>query len=183
MIDLPMLKLVLLDRDGVINHDSENYVKTPDEWTLIPGSAAAIGTLNKAGLIVAICSNQSGIGRGILTDSALELIHRKMHDALREAGAHIDRVYVCPHHPDDDCECRKPRPGMLIRAMNEFGASPDQTCFVGDSLRDIEAAIAAGCYPILVRTGNGRRDEAAARALGARRLYGTLHDAVQDLCD
>ena len=178
---MPMLKLVLLDRDGVINHESENFVKTPSEWMAIDRSPEAIAELNAKGLIVAVCSNQSAIGRGVMTDEALQAVHRHMDAALHAAGAHVEQIYVCPHTPDEDCECRKPKPGLLRAAMADFDATPSQTCFVGDSLRDAEAALAADCEPILVLTGNGRRDEAAVRLLGVHRVHDDLAAAVRDI--
>ena len=151
-----MIKLVILDRDGVINEDSPDFVKSPEEWRTIPGSLEAIALLNKANILVAIASNQSGIARGLFSEIALDAIHRKMAHELMAYHGYIDRIFYCPHGPNDQCDCRKPKPGLLLQAMHYFGVSPKETCFVGDSQRDIDAAIAAHCQPILVRTGNGR---------------------------
>ena len=184
-----MYRLVLLDRDGVLNHcrprkcngHPENYIKTPAEWAPIVGSPQAVAVLNARGCRVAVCTNQSGIGRGLMSDADLAAVHRRMGAALEGAGARIDRVYFCPHRPDEGCACRKPMPGMLQAAMTELGASERETCFVGDSLRDMQAALAAGCEPILVRTGNGSRDEKQARSAGVRRVYDDLAAAIRSL--
>lgn len=177
-----MYRLVLLDRDGVINHrpppkrdgDPGNYIKTPAEWSPIEGGPEAVASLNALGCFVAVCTNQSGIGRGVMSDGDLALVHGCMEAAMHSAGARLDHVYVCPHRPEDACSCRKPSPGMLYAAMTDFGVPRRDTCFVGDSLRDMEAALAAGCEPILVRTGNGADAETEARALGVRRVYDDL---------
>lgn len=161
-----MARLILLDRDGVINAESEAFIKEADEWQALPGSLAAIAQLKRRGFQVAVCSNQSGVGRGLMSEAALERIHDKLLAGLTELGAGLDAVRYCPHHPDDDCDCRKPRPGMLLDIMAELGATPAETVFVGDSLRDLEAAGAAGCRAALVRTGNGATTEAQARAMG-----------------
>ena len=162
-----MARLILLDRDGVVNFDSPDYIKDAGEWVPIPGSLEAIVALRKGGFKVAICTNQAGVGRGILSLSALCAIHDKLHDSLRRLGGELDALTYCPHHPDDGCRCRKPAPGMLLDTMAELHAEPSESTFVGDSLKDIEAARAAGCAAVLVRTGNGRDTESAARALGA----------------
>ena len=150
-----MIKLVILDRDGVINEDSPNFVKSPEEWRAIPGSLEAIALLNKAHILVAIASNQSGIARGLFSEIELDAIHQKMAHELMAHQGHIDKIFYCPHGPDKNCECRKPKPGLLLQAMHYFKVTPNETCFVGDSQRDIDAAISAHCQPILVCTGNG----------------------------
>jgi len=150
-----MMKLVILDRDGVINEDSPDFIKSPGEWKAIPGSLEAIALLNKANILVAIASNQSGLARGLFTEITLDAIHQKMAHELMLHQGHIDRIFYCPHGPNDNCECRKPKPGLLLQAMKHFGVTPEETCFVGDSQRDIDAAIDAHCQPVLVRTGNG----------------------------
>lgn len=150
-----MIKLVILDRDGVINEDSPNFVKSPEEWRAIPGSLAAIALLNSHNILVAIASNQSGLARGLFTEIILDAIHQKMAHELMLHQGHIDRIFYCPHGPNDSCECRKPKPGLLLQAMKYFGVTPEETCFVGDSQRDIDAAIDANCQPVLVRSGNG----------------------------
>jgi len=154
------LKLVLLDRDGVINHDSEQFIKHPDEWQPIAGSVSAIVAL-QAKYEVAICTNQSGLGRGLFDEDALDQIHNKLANAVEQAGGRPPTIFYCPHHPDDGCECRKPLPGLLHSALDFFKQSPEETIYVGDSARDLEAAVAADCAPILVLTGNGRKTQAS----------------------
>jgi len=147
--------LVMMDRDGVINQDSPDYIKSPKEWIPIPHSLNAITRLNHAGHQVVVVTNQSGVGRGYYAMDTLEDIHKKMHDALSVIGGHIDALYICPHSPDDGCDCRKPKPGMLMNVAKDFNADLKQAYFVGDSLRDMQAAQQVGALPILVRTGNG----------------------------
>jgi len=152
------MKIVILDRDGVINHDSPDFVKTPQEWLALPGSLDAIVRLSRAGWRVVIASNQSGIARGLFSMQTLNAIHAKLRRELMEAGGMIDAIFVCPHGPQDECLCRKPRPGLLhdIARRYEIPASALHTVpVVGDSLRDLIAAQVAGCAPVLVRTGNG----------------------------
>ena len=160
-----MTRLILLDRDGVINFDSPEYIKRPSEWIPLPGSLHAIADLCSAGYLVGICSNQAGVAHGKLSDSDLDAIHQKMCAAIADAGAQLSCAHYCRHHPDAHCHCRKPKPGMLEAAMRELSVQADQTVFVGDSLRDVQAALAARCQPVLVRTGNGRDSEAQAMAL------------------
>jgi D-glycero-D-manno-heptose 1,7-bisphosphate phosphatase len=161
-----MARLILLDRDGVINVDSPDYVKSPDEWRPIPGSLQAIATLRASGFKVGVCTNQAGVARGHLTRTDLEAIHAKMCDALGELNAQFDGVAYCPHHPDAGCRCRKPQPGMLLTMMRRLKVPARDTMFVGDSLRDVQAAIAAGCRAVVVRTGNGVQTETQARDQG-----------------
>lgn len=161
-----MTTLILIDRDGVINHDSPDYVKTPEEWQPIPGSAEAIAALQRAGCTVAVCTNQAGVGRGLIRPEALSAIHDKMQAWLAQHGAHLDGLIFCPHHPDEGCRCRKPQPGMLLDMMARFQAEPERTWYVGDSVKDAAAATAAGCRFVLVRTGNGRESEAALSQRG-----------------
>jgi len=177
------MSLVLLDRDGVINEDSPAYVKRPSEWSPIPGSLDAIARLNRTGWSVAICSNQAGVGRGLLTNDDLDSIHDAMRAALARVGGHIDGIFCCTHSPDDHCACRKPEPGLLVHAMHELNATPEQTTFVGDSLRDMQAAVAAGCTPVLVRTGHGADSESGARAMGVERIFDDLAQAASWLAD
>lgn len=151
-----MTRLVLLDRDGVLNEDREDYVKSPAELILIPRAAAAVARLNEAGFKVAIVTNQSAVGRGIITQAELNAINGALEAALAEEGAAVDAVYVAPDAPDAATERRKPGPGMLLEALRDFGAEPGETPMIGDTLRDMEAALAAGCPRILVRSGKGR---------------------------
>lgn len=158
------MKLVVLDRDGTINRDSPDYIKSASEWQALPGSPEAIARLNAAGYTVAVASNQSGLARGLFDEEALAAIHEKMRRTVRQAGGEIDTIVWCPHHPDDGCRCRKPAPGLLERLSDHYGIPLTGVPVVGDSRRDLEAARAVGARPILVRTGNGARTEAAGAA-------------------
>lgn len=150
-------KLIILDRDGVINHDSDDYIKSPEEWFPIEGSAEAIAKLNAAGYQVGVATNQSGIGRGFYDESVLTTIHAKMDNHLAEHNAHIDKLVFCPDHPNNPGPNRKPNPGMALQLLEHFNADPAETTFVGDTISDVKCAIAAGCKPILVKTGKGER--------------------------
>ena len=151
------MKLVILDRDGVINHDSNQYIKSPEEWKPIPGSLAAIARLNQAGYRVVLATNQSGIGRGLFETDALLAIHEKMNKALALAGGRIDAIFFCPHNNEDQCDCRKPKPGMFREIAARFNTDLSGVPAIGDSLRDLQAAVAAGAQPMLVLTGKGRK--------------------------
>jgi D-glycero-D-manno-heptose 1,7-bisphosphate phosphatase len=153
------MKLVILDRDGVINHDSEQFIKSPEEWKPIPGSLAAIARLNQAGYRVVVASNQSGIGRGLLDTDTLMAIHDKMHKALALVGGRIDAIFFCPHTNADNCECRKPKPGLLKEIAARFNADLAGVPAIGDSLRDLQSALAVGAQPMLVLTGKGRKTQ------------------------
>jgi D-glycero-D-manno-heptose 1,7-bisphosphate phosphatase len=169
-----MAKLVILDRDGVINEDREDWVKSIAEFHFIDGSIMAIKRLNEAGYAVAVATNQSCINRGVITWDALHTIHQHMQDTLARAGARLDAIYVAPDYVPSPR--RKPAAGMLYEALRDFHAVPAETPFIGDAERDIQAAITAGCVPILVRTGKGRATEAALPQ--AVRTYDCLADAV-----
>lgn len=169
-----MARLILLDRDGVINRDSDAFVKSEDEFIPLPGSYEAIAALSRSGHRVAVCTNQSGIGRGLLTEDTLQLIHEKMSVGIKSAGGRLHGLRYCPHLPDVGCECRKPKPGMLLDLMRDLAAEPADTTLVGDSLRDLEAGRAAGARSVLVRTGNGTSTEASARAAGFNEVYDDL---------
>lgn len=153
------MNLVILDRDGVINHDSDDYIKSPDEWQPIPGSIDAIARLNHAGYTVTVASNQSGLARGYFDISTLNAMHEKMHLLVNQAGGHIDGIFFCPHSPEDQCNCRKPLPGLLFQIARRFSSSLENVPFIGDSASDIEAAKLAGAKPVLVRTGKGIKTE------------------------
>jgi D-glycero-D-manno-heptose 1,7-bisphosphate phosphatase len=155
------MKLVILDRDGVINFDSDQFIKSPDEWKPIPGSLEAIAALNQAGFRVALATNQSGIERGLFDMATLNAIHDKMHRALAQAGGRIDALFYCPHTADTNCSCRKPKPGMIEEIARRFGTDLDGVPCVGDSLRDLQAGIPLGALPILVRTGKGKATQAS----------------------
>lgn len=155
--------VVILDRDGVINHDSPNYIKSADEWRPIAGSLEAIARLKQAGWRVALATNQAGLARGLFTQAALDAIHARMLTAIRAAGGDIDALVYCPHGPDDHCDCRKPAPGLLREIGRRLQVDLEGVPFIGDTLKDIDAARAVGARPLLVRTGKG---EATLAALG-----------------
>jgi D-glycero-D-manno-heptose 1,7-bisphosphate phosphatase len=167
------LQLVVLDRDGVINRDSREFVKSAAEWQALDGSLQAIGVLTRAGYTVAVASNQSGIGRGLFGREALHAMHRKMRRLAAREGGIIDRIVCCPHRPEEGCDCRKPKPGLLKQLERHYGVSMRNVPVVGDSGRDLEAAVAVGARPVLVRSGNGRATE---RALGASAGNVEIHD-------
>ncbi|MEI5995930.1 D-glycero-beta-D-manno-heptose 1,7-bisphosphate 7-phosphatase [Paraburkholderia bengalensis] len=173
-------KLVVLDRDGVINVDSEAFIKSPDEWVALPGSLEAIARLNQAGYRVAIATNQSGIGRGLFDMDALNAMHLKMHRAAAAVGARIDAVFFCPHTADDHCECRKPKPGMLKMIAERFEIEPEDTPCVGDSLRDLQAGAALGFIPHLVLTGKGKKTLAAGGLPEGTRVHDDLRAFALD---
>ncbi|WP_417225780.1 D-glycero-beta-D-manno-heptose 1,7-bisphosphate 7-phosphatase [Amphritea sp.] len=153
-----MNKLVILDRDGVINYDSDNYIKTAGEWRPLPGSIEAIARLTKAGFDVCIATNQSGLARGYFDITELHKMHRKMTQLVEEQGGRIIKIEFCPHSPEDNCYCRKPKPGLYQHILSCYpDINPAHVFTVGDSLRDLQASIEAGCPPILVRTGKGER--------------------------
>lgn len=172
-----MKRLIILDRDGVINFDSPDFIRSPAEWHAIPGSAEAIGRLTTSRCLVAVASNQSGIGRGFLDRSTLYRIHRKMRRTVAAHGGQIDKIVFCPHLPGSDCDCRKPAPGMLLRLLDYFNCEPGQAFFIGDSAGDIAAAVAAQIQPLLVLTGNGQ-NTAAHEALDDRFVYPDLAHAA-----
>ncbi len=149
------MPFIILDRDGVINFDSNEYIKSPEEWRAIPGSLHAIATLNRCGFRVLLATNQSGIARGYFDIITLDCIHEKLTAELASHGGYVEEIFFCPHHPDDQCLCRKPKPGLLHQMQKKYPLNLAETYFIGDSLSDIEAAYAAGCLPLLVKTGNG----------------------------
>ncbi|MFA7670336.1 MAG: D-glycero-beta-D-manno-heptose 1,7-bisphosphate 7-phosphatase [Burkholderiaceae bacterium] len=151
------MKLVILDRDGVINEDSDAYIKSPSEWHAVPGSLEAVARLSRAGWRVVVATNQSGLARGLFTMDTLNAIHSKMRRQLAEAGGNIDAVFVCSHGPDDGCRCRKPAAGLFEDIARRYEVSLNNVPAVGDSLRDLQAAVSQGCTPWLVRTGKGLR--------------------------
>ena len=154
------MKLVILDRDGVINHDSDQFIKSPEEWLPLPGSLEAIARLTQWGYRVVVATNQSGIGRGLFDMSALNAIHDKMIKAVALAGGRIDSIFFCPHAADSTCECRKPRPGMLREVAMRYNVDLKGVPALGDSLRDLQAGVAVGCQPYLVLTGKGAKTQA-----------------------
>jgi len=175
------MKLVILDRDGVINQDSAEFIKNPDEWEPIPGSLEAIARLNHAGYHVVVATNQSGVGRGLLDMTALSAIHDKMHKALAQAGGRIDAVFYCPHAQDAGCNCRKPKPGLLEDIARRFNVDLAGVPCIGDSLRDLEAAVLVEAQPILVLTGKGKKTQAAGGLPPNTQVYADLDAAVKSI--
>jgi D-glycero-D-manno-heptose 1,7-bisphosphate phosphatase len=151
------MKIVILDRDGTINRDSDQYIKSPEEWKPIKGSLEAIARLTQAGYRVVVATNQSGIARGLFDTATLNAIHGTMQRAVQQAGGRIDAIFFCPHAEETDCECRKPKPGMLLEVGKRMNTPLAGVPMVGDALRDLQAAAAAGARPVLVLTGKGRR--------------------------
>ena len=151
------MKLLILDRDGVINQDSDDYIKSLAEWIPIPSAIAAIARLSKAGWTVAVATNQSGISRGYYDLATLESMHARLRELVAEQGGELGLVVYCPHGPDEGCDCRKPKPGMLLQIAQHYGAELHGIWFVGDSRGDLDAALAVDCQPVLVKTGKGER--------------------------
>ncbi len=175
------MKLVILDRDGVINHDSASYIKSPEEWKPIAGSLEAIALLNQAGYRVLVATNQSGIGRGLFDMATLNAIHDKMHRALSLVGGRVDGIFYCPHANDAGCACRKPRPGLLDEISKRFGVSLDGVPFIGDSLRDLQAGAAVGAQPVLVLTGKGKKTRKDGDLPEGTVVHADLAEAVRSL--
>lgn len=172
------MPFVILDRDGVINEDSDAYIKSPEEWIPIPGSLQAIALLNQHGYQVAILTNQSGLARGLFDAATLGSIHAKLRAAVAEAGGHIEAILHCPHGPEDACECRKPKPGLFHAFAQRYGVDLAGIPAVGDSYRDLQAAQAVGAAPILVETGKGARTLARHRDLDVP-VFSNLYEAAQ----
>jgi D-glycero-D-manno-heptose 1,7-bisphosphate phosphatase len=175
------MKTIILDRDGVINIDSALYIKSPAEWKPIEGSLQAIARLNQAGYRVVVATNQSGIGRGLFDMDTLNAMHEKMHKSLAAVGGRIDAIFYCPHTADEQCDCRKPKPGMFERIAKVYNMDLKGVPVVGDSLRDLQAGNAAGCAPILVRTGKGAKTEAEGGLPKGTVTYDSLAVAVDAL--
>jgi D-glycero-D-manno-heptose 1,7-bisphosphate phosphatase len=175
------MKLVILDRDGVINQDSDQFIKNTAEWKPIPGSLEAIAKLNHAGYRVVIASNQSGIGRGLFDMGALNAINEKMYRALAQVGGRIDALFYCPHAADANCDCRKPKPGMFIDIAQRFNVDLAGVASVGDSLRDLQAAATAGAQPMLVLTGKGAKTQAAGGLPKGTAVFADLAEAVRHI--
>ncbi|GHT83915.1 D,D-heptose 1,7-bisphosphate phosphatase [Betaproteobacteria bacterium] len=151
------MKLIILDRDGVINYDSEQFIKSPDEWRPIPGALEAIARLNRWGWQVVVATNQSGVGRGLFDMDTLNTIHDKMVKSLAQAGGRLDAIFYCPHAADSTCDCRKPKPGLLLQISERFNTGLEGVPVVGDSLRDLQAGVAVRGAPFLVLTGKGQK--------------------------
>jgi D-glycero-D-manno-heptose 1,7-bisphosphate phosphatase len=176
------MKLVILDRDGVINEDSDAYIKSPEEWIPIPGSLEAISRLHQAGYRIVVATNQSGVARGLFDMETLHRIHERMGQAAARLGGAVEAVFFCPHGPNDDCSCRKPKPGLLLDIARRLKTELNGVWSVGDSLRDVQASLAAGARPALVRTGKGRRTlEAKGKALEGVPVFDDLAAFVEQL--
>lgn len=172
------MKLAILDRDGVINHDSAEFIKHPDEWIALPGSLDAIARLSRSGWRVVIASNQSGLARGLFSMDTLNAIHAKLRREVAVAGGAIDAIFVCPHGPDDGCACRKPNPGLFHDIARRYDIDLKGIPAAGDSLRDLQAAAAAGCAPWLVLTGNGPKTHEKGGLPAGTRVTADLSLAV-----
>jgi D-glycero-D-manno-heptose 1,7-bisphosphate phosphatase len=175
-------RLVILDRDGVVNEDSPEYIKSPAEWQPLPGSLEAIAALHRAGFDVVVVTNQSGVGRGLFSLSDLEAIHARMREAVAAAGGRLAGIYYCPHRPDEGCACRKPAAGLLERVAVDFGLSLEDVPVIGDKLSDVLTAEAVGARPICVRTGIHPEDCDAASARGAE-VFANLRQAADALLE
>ncbi len=176
-----MNKLIILDRDGVINQDSDAYVKSASEWIPIPGSAEAIARLYQAGYKVVVATNQSGLGRGYFQLSDLDAMHRKMTSLIEAAGGALAGIFFCPHSPDDQCDCRKPLPGLIRQVETALNVSAEGSIMIGDSLRDLQAGQQAGCTPFLVLTGKGNRTLAKGEGLAGVIHFADLAAAVDHI--
>ena len=175
------MKLVILDRDGTINHDSDNYIKSIAEWRPLKGSIEAIARLSQAGYRVVVATNQSGIARGLFDTATLVSIHDALQRAVSQAGGRVDAFFFCPHAADSDCECRKPKPGMLLEIARRFNVSLSEVYMVGDAPRDLEAAAAAGARPVLVLTGKGRKTRDAGKLPAGTSVFPDLAAFAQRL--
>lgn len=175
------MKLIILDRDGVINFDSDQFIKSPDEWKPIPGSLEAIARLTREGWRVVVATNQSGLARGLFEMATLNAIHAKMHKAVAQAGGRIEAVFYCPHAAESNCGCRKPRPGMFNEIAARYGRELQDVPAIGDSLRDLQAAISVGAQAVLVRTGKGERTLVAGGLPENTAVYADLSEAVDHL--
>lgn len=175
-------KILLLDRDGVINFDSDDYIKSVAEWIPIPGSLEAIAEASKAGFRIFVVTNQSGLARGYFDQATLDAMHRKLIEGVEAFGGHIEAIYFCPHGPDDQCQCRKPNPGMLLQIQQDHRLNLEGVPLVGDSLKDIQCAHAVGATGILVETGKGLRTlEKHPAQLKDTPTYPDLQAAIQAL--
>lgn len=172
------MTVFVLDRDGVINYDSEEYVKSPAEWQAIPGSLEAIASLRRAGYKVVVASNQSGVGRGLFDVDTLFSIHQKFIAQLEAIGGSLDGFFFCPHHPDVGCRCRKPQPGMLEDICDRFGVDGKDLIMIGDSTKDLEAVSAVGGRGMLVRTGNGEHTLASLKKSHKTDVFADLAECV-----
>lgn len=168
------MELVILDRDGVINQDSTRHIRSPEEWIPIPGSLDAIARLNRAGFRVVVATNQSGIARRLYDIETLNRIHETMQRQLAEVGGHVEAIFICPCRPKDDCECRKPKPGMLLDISERLRTPLEKVPYIGDKLIDVQAARAAGARPFLVKTGSGKKTLQSKQNLGDVEVFEDL---------
>jgi len=175
------MKLIVLDRDGVINQDSDQFIKSPEEWKPIPGSLEAIARLNQWGWRVVVASNQSGVGRGLFGMDTLNAIHEKMVKSLAQVGGRLDAIFFCPHAADSTCDCRKPKPGLFHQLAERFNVDLTGVPAVGDSLRDLQAGTAVGCVPYLVLTGKGMKTKDDPALPAGTLIYPDLAAVVADL--
>jgi D-glycero-D-manno-heptose 1,7-bisphosphate phosphatase len=175
------MPLIILDRDGVINFDSAQFIKRPEEWKPIPGSLEAIARLNQAGFRVVVATNQSGVGRGLFDMQMLNAIHDKMHKSCAHAGARIDAIFYCPHTAESHCHCRKPEPGLLEEIAMRYNMSLEGIPAVGDSLRDLQSAAVVGARPYLVLTGKGQKTQAAGGMPEGTKVFPNLAALAADL--
>jgi len=176
------VKLIILDRDGVINYDSAQFIKSPDEWRPIPGSLEAIAKLTQAGYRVIVATNQSGVGRGLFDMATLNAIHARMHKAVTQAGGRIEAIFYCPDTADSDSPCRKPNPGMFHAIAERYNVTLERVPAVGDGLRDLQAADAVGAQPILVLTGKGEKTHAEGNLPQSTQVYPDLAAVARSLC-
>lgn len=172
-------RLVILDRDGTINADREDYIKSAEEWVALPGSPEGVARLNEAGFHVVVVTNQSGIGRGLFDMATLNAMHLKMHAELARVGGRVDAVFFCPHAPDEACGCRKPKPGLFEQVAQRYGVSLRGMPAIGDSLRDLKAGATVGCLPILVHTGKGEKTKAEGNLPEGTLEFADLAQAVE----
>jgi D-glycero-D-manno-heptose 1,7-bisphosphate phosphatase len=177
------MKLVILDRDGVINHDSPEFIKKPDEWEPIPGSLEAIARLNRDGYRVIVATNQSGVGRGLLDMATLNAINEKMHKSLAQVGGRIDAIFYCPHAQTSDCACRKPKAGLLEDIASRYNIDLAGVPCIGDSLRDLQAAVKVGGAPVLVLTGKGKQTAKDGGLPEHTRTFADLNEAVKSIIE
>ncbi|MFT3734846.1 MAG: D-glycero-beta-D-manno-heptose 1,7-bisphosphate 7-phosphatase [Rhodocyclaceae bacterium] len=175
------MKLIILDRDGVINEDSAQFIKSPEEWRPIPGSLEAIARLDQAGYRIVVATNQSGVGRGLFDMDTLNAINDKMVRAVAQAGGRIDAIFFCPHPADSTCDCRKPKPGMFLQIAERFGVELNGMPTVGDSLRDLQAGTTTGCTPYLVLTGKGTKTAVDPELPAGTKVFPDLARVVDHL--
>jgi D-glycero-D-manno-heptose 1,7-bisphosphate phosphatase len=180
----PIPKLVILGRDGILNQYREDHVKEPSEWVPVPGALDAVARLNHAGWHAVVATNQAGIGRGMIDMASLNAVHAHMMRTLMQQGGRIDAVFLCPHTPEEHCDCRKPLPGLMLDIGRRYGADLTQVPLVGDTARDMLAARAAGCQPHLLRTGRGAAlDEAQLQQLAAQVPGLQVHEDLNAFVD